>query len=133
MFETFHGFQGKGFDLIVEDLLALPQDPPVLVEGFRLLPRLVAPLLTRPDQAVWLIPTPAFRRAAFASRGTTWTIPDATSDPPRALQNLLARDDLFSTHLAAEAVSLQLTLIEVDIGLTVDDLATRVAAHLRLT
>ena len=29
MMATFHGHQGEGFDLIVEDLLALPDNPPV--------------------------------------------------------------------------------------------------------
>ncbi|WP_338181493.1 hypothetical protein [Candidatus Dormiibacter inghamiae] len=47
MLKTFPGFQGEGFDLIVEDLLALPEEPPILAEGFRLLPRLVPPLLSR--------------------------------------------------------------------------------------
>jgi hypothetical protein len=89
MLETFHGFRGEGFDLVLDDLLALPPDPPVLAEGFSLLPRLVAPLLSGPRQAVWLLPTPEFRRAAFESRGSTWTIPNKTSDPQRALANLL--------------------------------------------
>ena len=44
MFKTFHWFAGEGFELIVEDLLALPKEQPILVEGFRLLPRLVARL-----------------------------------------------------------------------------------------
>jgi hypothetical protein len=46
MLETFHGFAGEGFDLVLDDLLALPPDPPVLAEGFSVLPRLVAPLLS---------------------------------------------------------------------------------------
>ena len=81
MLETFHGFQGEGFDLVLDDLLALPPDPPVLAEGFSLLPRLVAPLLSRPRQAVWLLPTPEFRRAAFESRGSTWAIPEQDQRP----------------------------------------------------
>jgi hypothetical protein len=45
MLETFHWFRGEGFSLIVEDLLRLPREPCVIVEGFRLLPHLVKPLL----------------------------------------------------------------------------------------
>lgn len=41
MRDTFHWFHGEGLDLIVEDLLALPADRPVVAEGFRLLPALV--------------------------------------------------------------------------------------------
>jgi 2-phosphoglycerate kinase len=115
MFETFHGFHGEGFELIIEDLLELPDDPPILVEGFRLLPRLVAPLLSRPDQAVWLVPTPEFRRGAFEARGFTWEIPNRTRDPERALANLLARDALFTAELASEAAAWRLPVIRVDI------------------
>jgi hypothetical protein len=133
MTATFHGHQGEGFDLVVEDLLALPDRPLVLVEGFRLLPRLVAPLLSAPQHAVWLIPTPHFRRAAFASRGSLWDIAGRTSDPTRALANILARDELFTKQVASEAATLQLNLIDVSRELTVDQLADRVADRLRLT
>jgi hypothetical protein len=97
---TFHGFQGEGFWLLIEDLLTLPTSPPILVEGFTLLPRLVAPLLTHPHQAVWFIATPEFRRAAFESRGSTYDIPRKTSDPERALEKLLERDRLFTDSVA---------------------------------
>lgn len=121
MLETFHGFQGEGFEFIVEDLLALPNDAPILAEGFRLLPRFVAPLLTSPHQAVWLIPTPEFRRVAFESRGFTWDIPGKTSDPERALANLLERDGLFTAAVAKEAAALQLPVITVDLDLGLDE------------
>ena len=132
MFNTFHGFHGELFDLVVEDLLALPRKPPVLVEGFTLLPRLVAPLLSERSQAVWLVPTPEFRRAAFDSRGSTWDIPQKTSDPERALANLLARDGLFTDHVLHEATALDLPVIEVDLGLSVDELVNMVATVLDL-
>jgi 2-phosphoglycerate kinase len=132
MLETFHGFQGEAFELIVEDLLALPDDPPILAEGFRLLPRLVAPLLSPPDQAVWLVPTPEFRRAAFDARGFTWEIPHRTSDPERALANLLERDRLFTSQVTREATALQLAMIEVDVGRSVAEVTRLVAGALGL-
>jgi hypothetical protein len=132
MLETFHGFRGEGFDLVLDDLLALPPDPPVLAEGFSLLPRLVAPLLSGPRQAVWLLPTPEFRRAAFESRGSTWTIPNKTSDPQRALANLLARDQLFTEQLRAQARAAQLQTVEVDGSLSVAESVARVGEALGL-
>jgi 2-phosphoglycerate kinase len=124
MRDTFHAFHGETFHLVVEDLLALPKTEPVLVEGFSLLPRLVAPLLNRPDQAVWLLATPEFRRAAFDSRGSTWEIPRRTSDPDRALSNTLARDALFAEDVRREAEALRLRVIDVHVGLSVDVLVT---------
>jgi len=132
MLETFHGFQGEGFDLVLEDLRALPPDPPVLAEGFSLLPRLVAPLLCRPRQAVWLLPTPEFRRAAFESRGSTWTIPNRTSDPQRALTNLLARDQLFTEELRAQARAAGVQTMDVDGSLDVGESVARVGEALGL-
>jgi hypothetical protein len=86
MLETFHWFRGEGFGLIVEDLLDM--GPGVIAEGFRLLPRLVRPLLADPGHAVWLLPTPGFRRAAFENRGPPHQFWQRASDPERALRNL---------------------------------------------
>jgi hypothetical protein len=133
MLKTFHGFQGEGFHLILEDLLALPEEPPIVAEGFKLLPRLVSPLLSGPNQAVWLVPTPPFRRAALEMRGSTWDIAGRTSNPERALANLVARDELFTNAVVKEATSLGLTVIMVDGALSLDDLTVRVAESLGLS
>lgn len=131
MFDTFHWFRGEGFGLIIEDLLALP-DTPVIAEGFRLLPHLVEPLLAAPNRAVWLLPTPEFRRAAFESRGALWAIAGKTSDPDAALHNLLERDRMFTERLRDETGGLGLPTIEVDVTMTEDDLADQVATILQL-
>ena len=118
MLETFHWFRDEGFGLIVEGLLGLPPGPAVIAEGFRLLPGLVRPLLADPGHAVWLCPTPRFRRAAFGRRGSLWDIASKTSNPERALRNLLERDRMFTERVRAEASDLGLRVIEVDIGMT---------------
>lgn len=88
MLETFHRFQGEGFNMIIEDLLRLPREPGVIAEGFRLLPCLVELLLPMPARAVWLLPTPAFRRAVVESRGGSASgFLAKITDPERALRN----------------------------------------------
>jgi 2-phosphoglycerate kinase len=127
MLETFHWFQGEGFDMIIEDLLSLSREPGVIVEGFRLLPRLVKPLVSVPAHAVWLLPTPAFRKSVVESRGgATWGFLAKTTDPQRALRNLLERDRMFTDILRQETARLELTAIEVDATMTEDKLARRV-------
>ncbi|MDQ3745962.1 MAG: hypothetical protein M3444_16430 [Acidobacteriota bacterium] len=127
MLETFHWFRGEGFRLIVEDLLRLPREPGVIVEGFRLLPRLVKPLLPVPAHAAWLLPTPAFRQAVVESRGGSASgFLARTADPERALRNLLERDRMFTDILREETARLGLPAIEVDATTTEDDLARRV-------
>jgi hypothetical protein len=133
MFETFPWFAGEGFNLLLDDLLALPKEPPILAEGFRLLPQLVAPLLSWPNQAVWLVPTPAFRRIAFDRRGFTWEIANKTSKPEQALAHLLARDQLFTDEVAKEATALGLAVIQVDGQQSVEEVTRRVAASLGLS
>ncbi|MGW1260060.1 hypothetical protein ACWD5Q_34055 [Streptomyces sp. NPDC002513] len=133
MLETFHWFRGEGFGLIVEDLLRLPQEPCVIVEGFRLLPHLVKPLLAAPEHAVWLLPTPDFRQAAIRGRsvpgeGFIWK----TSDPAKAGRHIAERDHMFTTHLKEETERLRLRTIEVGTAMTEDDLAEQVTTAFRL-
>jgi hypothetical protein len=125
MLDTFHWFRGEGFGLIVEDLLRLPTAPGVVVEGFRLLPALVKPLLAVPSHAAWLLPTPEFRRAAIESRGSTWSIAGRTSDPERARRNLAERDRMFTDRLSVDARRLDLHVIDVDTAMSGDDLYER--------
>jgi 2-phosphoglycerate kinase len=132
MLESFHWFQGELFSVIVEDLLHLPARPGVIAEGFRLLPRLVKPLLGQAGHAVWLLPTPEFRRAAFASRGSLWKIANKTCDPEKALRNLLERDRMFTDLLAEETKRLELPAVEIDTTTTEEDLAGRVTKILGL-
>jgi 2-phosphoglycerate kinase len=123
MLETFHWFRGEGFSLIVEDLLRLPTETGVIVEGFRLLPHLVKPLLAEPGHAVWLLPTPELRRAAFDNRG--WEIPRKTSHPELARRNLLERDRMFTDRLFEETKHLELPVIE-DTAMNENKLARQV-------
>jgi hypothetical protein len=113
MLETFHWYRGEGFGLIVEDLERLAGER-VIAEGFRLLPGLVAPHAA-PGHAVWLLPTPAFRRAAFEGRGSWWT------------DNLLERDRMFTERLREETAQLRLPVIEVETSMTEEELVARVA------
>jgi 2-phosphoglycerate kinase len=126
MYDTFPWFHGEGFDMIVDDLRELPSEPRVVAEGFRLLPQLVAPLAAR-SHAVWLLPTPAFRRAVFEERGPSWGFFSQTSDPDRALENLLARDAMFTDRVREDAAQLGLALIDVDGSTTEDELVATVA------
>lgn len=133
MLDTFHWFRGEGFGLIVDDLLRLPREPCVVVEGFRLLPRLVRPLLAAPEHAVWLLPTPEFREAALRSRALPSDgFVGKTSDPARAAHNLAVRDRLFTEHLREETQRLHLQALQVDSATAEDDLTGHIAAAFRL-
>jgi 2-phosphoglycerate kinase len=128
MLETFHWFQGEGFNLIIEDLLRLSHKPGIIAEGFRLLPRLVKPLLSVTDHAVWLLPTPDFRQSVIESRGgADWGFLARSSNPERALSNLLERDRMFTDFLSEETTRLELPAIHLDTTMTENDLVKRVS------
>jgi hypothetical protein len=132
MARAFHWFAGEGFGLIVEDLRRIPDDRPVLAEGFRLLPRLVGPLLSDRRNGAWLAPTPEFRRMAFLRRRGPDAFWEATSNSERALDNLLERDRLFTDALAGEAARAGLALLRVDGTRSHDELAGELALRLGL-
>jgi hypothetical protein len=135
MFETFHWFRGEGFHLIVEDLLAMPPDQGIVVEGFRLLPKLVAPLLADRSRAVWLLPTADFRAFAVDKRAEETKLPGfihRTRDPERAARNLAERERLFADRLREETRGLGLHAITVDAAVPESESVRRVAERFGL-
>ncbi|XVV17445.1 shikimate kinase [Actinoplanes sp. CA-131856] len=132
MLDTFHWYRGEAFEQIIDDLRRLPAEPAIVAEGFRLLPHLVRPHLPPQAHAVWLLPTPDFRRAAFDSRGSTWQIAGRTSDPGRALANLLERDRLFTERLRDELDREGLPAITVTPAMTEEELTGLVSDCLKI-
>lgn len=114
--------------MILDDLRAMPQRPMILVEGPRLFPKLVAPLLTSPHQAVWLMPTPEFARESAERRDKPQGRFE-TSDPERYRENFLRRDALLAEYIRREVTESGLTLIEVDGSRSPDEVADQIDAH----
>jgi hypothetical protein len=133
MLKTFPWFAGERFERVVRDLQGVPRTPLTLAEGFRLRPDLILPVLGEPWQAVWLIPTRAFRRAAFARRPAEEQFWLRTSDPATALERLLVRDAMFTDAVARDAARLQFKIIMIDGTREASQVASEVAQQLRLT
>jgi len=132
MYATFPWFHGEGFDLLIEDLREMPTDRPLVVEGFRLLPQLVRPYVSNPSHAVWLVPTEGFRHAAFSRRQSADAFWLRTTDPNRALTNLLERDRIFSAKIALDVERDDLEALYVDGTRSVDSMATELASRFGL-
>jgi hypothetical protein len=118
------------FDLVLEDLRALSRDPPIVAEGAGLFPALVAPLVARPQQAIWLVPTAAFCATMRRRRGSA--MPAQTSDPERAWGNLIARDVLLARYVRQRAAALGLAVVEIHGSRSIDEVAIAVAEHVGL-
>ncbi|MEV0386600.1 hypothetical protein [Nonomuraea sp. NPDC050643] len=131
IFLAMPSLHGETFGFVVEDLLALPTDRPVVVDDFRTLPTEVAPLLTRPEQAVFLLPTPEFRRRALGDRFADTDRARANwgdVDHAEAFAMRLARDELWDREVRRQALELDLPILEVDGSQDVARLAGRLAA-----
>ncbi len=101
------------FPLVIEDLLALPNNKPIIAEGFGLLPELIHPILSSHYQAVWCVPTEAFKWESMARRGKP-SFAKLTSDPGRAKMNLFTRDMLLAEYYRKQVWSYGYTLYEID-------------------
>jgi 2-phosphoglycerate kinase len=128
--EATLGFARERFELVLEDLAARAASGGVIAEGFQLLPELVAPLLGGPRQAVWLVSNDRFRLEALQRRGTAWQMPKQTSNPARALQNRLDRDEALADRIGAEARTRGLKVVDVDGRRPLPVIATEVETHL---
>jgi hypothetical protein len=118
------------FDMILDDLLALPKSPPILAEGTALLPDCVNDVLVNHNHAIWIVPSESFQREHYPDRGP-WVhgILRQCTDPDLAFQNWMDRDVAFAKWVARRTTELGLEMIEVDGRRTIADNARAVARH----
>lgn len=129
-FRDMPSLHGETIGFLVEDL----QDMPglVLVDWFGVAPRDVAPLLTHPHQAVFLLPTSEFREHALRTR---FADPDRARanwgdlDPAVALANRLRRDELWDAEVRRQAVAAGLPVIDIDGSRPPESIADELAAN----
>jgi hypothetical protein len=100
------------FRLVIDDLLSLPDDAPLIAEGHQLLPELVAPFLTQRQAALFVVGTSELQRRVIRGRGDD--LHTRTRDPTHALENRLGRDKVLARRVRAGAAREGLTLVHVD-------------------
>jgi hypothetical protein len=134
-FANTASLHGETIGFVLDDLAGLPADRPVLVDWFGNVPRDLAPLLDRPEHAVFLLPTPQFRRRTLTAR---YADPDRAranwggADPSRALAGRLARDALWDAEIRRQAREHGLAVVEVDGRRSPADIATELAVRFGL-
>jgi hypothetical protein len=124
---TLQAFRDR-FPLVIEELLALPKEPMVVAEGHGLTPELVASVLSSSSQAIWLVPTEAFKWAPVGCRNKP-SFKDEASDPVRATSNVFARDMLLAERVKVQALSRGLAVLDVDGSRTAEETAALIARH----
>lgn len=116
------------FPLVIENLLEMPKDKPIIVEGFGLLPELVHPVLSSRHQAIWLVPTEKFKWESMERRGKP-SFASSLSDPEKAKMNLFARDMMLADYYRKQVPSYGYTLHEVDGSRSAEQMTDLVEAH----
>jgi hypothetical protein len=128
LFEHILATNDERFLMICDDLRLMPQYPPVLVEGPRLFPKLIVPVLASLNHAIWLIPTAEFIQAS-QQRRNKHNFGFGSSNPERFRENFLARERLLADYIGSEVARLELPFIEVDGKRTVEEIADAVEAQ----
>jgi hypothetical protein len=116
------------FPLVINDLLGLPGDRPMIAEGFGFLPELVHPVLSSRYQAIWFVPTENFKWESMARRGKP-SFAKLTTDPEKAKMNLFARDMLLADQYRKQVSVYAYTLYEVDGSVSIEEMTTLVDDH----
>ena len=132
--ETIESWTGD-FRLVIEDLLALPKERIIVAEG-NFFPACVAPYLSSPHQAIWLVPTSAFceqarrrKQAELTRRQKRHGVYNEGSDPEKRLRNLIDRDCQLADYVKQQTEELRLPLYEVDGSRTLEEMTELVERH----
>lgn len=120
------------FQFILEDLMGLSKDQPILAEGAALLPECIAPLLAQQNHAIWVVPSEEFQLCHYSQREWARDIVKTCSDPEQAFQNWMQRDISFGRCIRAEAENRGLRVLVVDGEKTIDDNISQVEQHFQL-
>ena len=135
VFATMSSLHGETVGFLVEDLLALADDRITVVDYFGILPRHLAPLLLDRSHAVFLLPTPDFRREVLTARYADPARARAAwgdLDPDATLAKRLSRDALWDQEVRMQAERIGLRTVEIDGTEPVTVLADRLAEFFRL-
>jgi hypothetical protein len=119
--------------MIVDDLLALPDELPIIAESAALLPERVQGVLSEQRRAIWIVPTEAFQRETYARRGA-WVgeIMAQCTHPEQSFENWMARDAAYARWVRVEARRLGLRVLTVSGERSIDANAAIVETHFGL-
>ncbi|MFC1960494.1 hypothetical protein ACFLYO_07280 [Chloroflexota bacterium] len=123
----------ESFGMILDDLREFPPEQLILAEGCALLPEFVAPLLSSPSSAIWVVPTPEFQVAHYRQRPWIQHILHECRDPAQAFQNWMDRDIGYGQTILQQAAAAGFNTIVVDGQQSISKNAALVEAHFGLS
>jgi adenylate kinase family enzyme len=125
----------RNFHMVIEDLWTLPKENFIVAEG-NFFPECVAPYLSSPHQAIWLVPTDSFceqgrrrRWDELTQRQLRHGVYDEGSDPEKRRRNIIARDCQLARYVKQQAAELHLPVYEVDGSRSREEMTELVERH----
>ncbi len=128
LLQNIMGCYREHFSFILNDILLMPREKPLLVEGAALLPQCVAPLLPASNYAIWLIPGFDFQQKHYSKRAWVRPIVEQCNNPEDAFQNWMRREADFSVWLEKEVESMKLNYLKIDGKHTIEENSAAVEA-----
>lgn len=132
--ETVESWKREG-ELAIEDVLHLPDDWFILVEG-NFFPEAIAPLLSSSHQAIWLTPSDDFckqirhrRHTEQAERRKQHGLIEEMHDQEKHIGNLIARDCQLAHYVRKQAAQQGLPSQIVDETRSLDEMIRLVEQH----
>ncbi|ETT66154.1 hypothetical protein MHI43_19085 [Paenibacillus sp. FSL H8-0457] len=125
-------FYREEFGMIMDDVSALPDTSPIIVEGAALLPEKVEHLVPSPHHAIWIVPVPAFQKEHYAKREWIHEILVSCDDPGAAFRNWMDRDIGFARYVAKDALDRGFKVMFVDGSRSVRENYEEVRRHFML-
>lgn len=116
----------------LHDLLSLPTNKQVVAEGFGFLPSVVSSLIKSDRQAIWLVPTEAFKAKTFKARvseGAKGSYRHRITNPEKALDLHRQRDMIIAKRVEREATEHNLRLLKIDGTKSLEEVFTIVEDH----
>ena len=107
------GSFSEEFGMILEDLVKLSDDKPILVEGINLLPKLIKDEIVNIDHAIWLIADEAFYIKHQMKRKEFFERIKECSNQELALQNYMNDDLAYGKYIFNDAKKHDLKVIEI--------------------
>ena len=128
MFQDIMSTNNERFPMICYDLNVMPSKPIILVEGPRLFPNLVQPMLSDIHQAIWLLPTDEFAENSASQRDKP-KMRYESCNADLFKSNFFERERLLRNYIRKEVFSLKLPYIEITGIESVDIIANKVELH----
>ncbi|HPJ90245.1 MAG TPA: hypothetical protein PLO84_14100, partial [Thermotogota bacterium] len=117
------------FEMIMDDLLSLPEDHGIIVEGAALIPDLMQEYKVPTDRLIYMIPTKDFQVKKYSEREFIKYILAECNEPDTAFKNWMERDHQFGQIVTAQAKVYGYKILSIDGSTSIENTISSIKRH----